>query len=1092
MSYISRTGSPSVWSFYDPFRAERAVRKAAVSPAGETSKGLDAAEVRQRLMTSANALRDAFNSLSRNLRRITMPTLEGNPGSKALARATIVPASTYSVLQSTIEVNASASAMRSSAGLLGLDTTTPEAASVLESIGAMGLDVSSPERSSVLQSSRVLGLDTTTPESASRIESTGEANTMATSYGVVQAAFNNGQTSLGNLTGTYRGTGAAANATSLTLKVTSLNGTMGSGLLPTLVSLEVTDQNGTALGTYSALLRTGDQLSLGNDIGLSIAFTAGSIRSGATTTFAVSNTTATDVDPAAIFNAASVNDRPRFENGAQVTAGSFTVNGTAVQVFANDSINSVLQRINSTVSGITASFQDDRVIIETSSASEDNIALGSDTSGFFAALKLNGATATRGNVRDDLQVFSKTSQFSSVTNGSFRVNGQAIAIDRLTDSLQTVLDRINSSSAGVRASYDAENDRIVLASEDPSEDLIVVDNDTTGFLNLSALHTSNSVIGNIRDDRQVLSKVTAFSAVTNGTFEVNGAQISLDAATDTLETLISRINAAVPGIQASYDSLQDKLVFATTNASEDEIILSNDSTGFLSASQVDAATTTRGNVRDDEQVLAKVTQFSGLTAGSFEVNGVVIAVDPGTDSLNDILARINASGTGVAASYDPTGNRVILDPGSDPLALENDTSGFLEAVQIETGTWATRVNENGAFNASGLEGARFEPGVAVTAGSFTVNGVEILVEADDSIREVLDKITASSADVTATFNGLAETVTLRAKQSGQQLIAVGNDSSGFLSAVKLDGTATFTNGNSGSEMLLRDSVPGAAAGIIQLNDELISIDPDAETLQTLAQKLDAVAGVEAFLDNATGAFTIRSESEGGSVVIADSTGILAALGILDGTYTGEASTLRTVQSKSSKFQVLHRDKVVDGIMESFATLNQALGSLQNATGLTLAFRDDLQSVVRDSLAAIPDARGKGFTVINEASQPLSVKIERSLLMNALRQNGKALEELYKGENSLADALEDLAGEAAANLLATPAPRTTTRPTPAAAVAAEVADDFYKVGSASQLFLIESISTASLTPPEPSLVVPAHERYSAGDLESSRSFSRATG
>ena len=41
----------------------------------------------------------------------------------------------------------------------------------------------------------------------------------------------------------------------------------------------------------------------------------------------------------------------------------------------------------------------------------------------------------------------------------------------------------------------------------------------------------------------------------------------------------------------------------------------------------------RGNIRDDQQVLAKTTQFAGVASGSFSINGVAIAVNKDTDSL---------------------------------------------------------------------------------------------------------------------------------------------------------------------------------------------------------------------------------------------------------------------------------------------------------------------------------------------------------------------------------------------------------------------------------------------------------------------------
>ena len=62
--------------------------------------------------------------------------------------------------------------------------------------------------------------------------------------------------------------------------------------------------------------------------------------------------------------------------------------------------------------------------------------------------------------------------------------------------------------------------------------------------------------------------------------------------------------------------------------------------------------TVRGNIRDDQQVLSKTSQFAAVTSGSFTVNGVSISVNKDTDSLASIITRINSSGAGVTASYD--------------------------------------------------------------------------------------------------------------------------------------------------------------------------------------------------------------------------------------------------------------------------------------------------------------------------------------------------------------------------------------------------------------------------------------------------------
>ena len=135
---------------------------------------------------------------------------------------------------------------------------------------------------------------------------------------------------------------------------------------------------------------------------------------------------------------------PALREHAQVTAGSFTVNGISVSVLAGDSINSVVARINSTVGGVTASFANDRPDDRHQRHLRGRHRRGRQQVGFLAAVKLDGAITARGNIRDDQQVLAKTTQFASVAPARSAVNGVAIAVDRDTDTLASIIGSINA------------------------------------------------------------------------------------------------------------------------------------------------------------------------------------------------------------------------------------------------------------------------------------------------------------------------------------------------------------------------------------------------------------------------------------------------------------------------------------------------------------------------------------------------------------------------------------------------------------------------------------------------------------------------
>ncbi len=84
---------------------------------------------------------------------------------------------------------------------------------------------------------------------------------------------------------------------------------------------------------------------------------------------------------------------------------------------------------------------------------------------------------------------------------------------------------------------------------------------------------------------------------------------------------------------------------------------------------------------------AATLEDSGLnqsvSAGVFSVNGVEFTVDPGADSLQDMLDAINASAAGVTATYDAVTDKVTFEnttPGNTNIinfGAPDDTSDFL-------------------------------------------------------------------------------------------------------------------------------------------------------------------------------------------------------------------------------------------------------------------------------------------------------------------------------------------------------------------------------------------------------------------------------
>ncbi len=180
--------------------------------------------------------------------------------------------------------------------------------------------------------------------------------------------------------------------------------------------------------------------------------------------------------------------------------------------------------------------------------------------------------------------------------------------------------------------------------------------------------------------------------ITAGSFFVNGEEISV-AAGDTVNTVLDRINASAAGVTAVYDPATELVSFERDDSGALDITLGADSSGFLDSMKLSGATVVLGNENGElDQAMAEVDALSATVAGSITVNDVEIAVDPGADSLLDVVDAINASEAGVTASFDTDSLRVTIasDSSSGTVTLEDGGTNLLSQIEIDPGTYQGR------------------------------------------------------------------------------------------------------------------------------------------------------------------------------------------------------------------------------------------------------------------------------------------------------------------------------------------------------------------------------------------------------------------
>lgn len=196
-----------------------------------------------------------------------------------------------------------------------------------------------------------------------------------------------------------------------------------------------------------------------------------------------------------------------------------------------------------------------------------------------------------------------------------------------------------------------------------------------------------------------------------------------------------------------------------------------------------------------------------ISAGTITVDGKQITIDPTVDTLKDVFDRIDAASSGnIQGSYDATTDTITLKRvgSSDPLVVGSatDTSNFLSVARLSnngTSELTSPSNLGSITPANTLSLANFQTAVSdggAGAGAFKINGVSIAFNASsDSVQNLMDRINASAAGVSMSYDRVNDQFTLTNKVTGNLGVAVQDVTGNFLAAAGLATGSTFIAGN---------------------------------------------------------------------------------------------------------------------------------------------------------------------------------------------------------------------------------------------------------------------------------------------------------
>ena len=277
-----------------------------------------------------------------------------------------------------------------------------------------------------------------------------------------------------------------------------------------------------------------------------------------------------------------------------------------------------------------------------------------------------------------------------------------------------------------------------------------------------------------------LSSLPIGRTITGGIFTVNGVQIhkGLDVdgkpipftTADTFDDVRTAFGSA--GVSASYDPVNDKINLVSLDGlSPITLGASNDTSNFLQAmrlssggSPVSSSSTLSSPRLNDFIDSANLSGWSGSNVSdSIIINGEVIEYNSGSDTIQELLNRINDSKAGVTATFDLSAGKFVL-------------------TNKQTGSVGISVTEGGGSGLVAALGLTTPPSFGNGLGDdarFTLNGGGSLYSRSNTLDETAHGITGLS--VTAKYE--YPTVANPTPANNTQTITVGSDTSAAKDAI---------------------------------------------------------------------------------------------------------------------------------------------------------------------------------------------------------------------------------------------------------------------------------------------------------------------
>jgi flagellar hook-associated protein 2 len=386
---------------------------------------------------------------------------------------------------------------------------------------------------------------------------------------------------------------------------------------------------------------------------------------------------------------------------SSVAGQTFSINGTQITLSDSDTLQNVLDQINGSSAGVTASYDAStgKITLASTASPATPIVLGSgsDTSDFLQQAELfnNGAGAVTssvglGRIDGDTDLASAGLR-TAPTAGTFSVNGVAINYTA-GETLNDVISSINSSSAGVSASYDSYEDQLVLSATSRGPQSITVADGSSNLATALRLTTADSstqvgqptlfTVNGSPTVRQSDSNILTASQM--GLTGVNFTATATGATEITVAPDVTTIASAINSFVSAYNSAQSLIatdMYVDPNDPTQDGPLASDTNLTFLASQLrsvaDGSTSATATIR----MLSDLGVDSNATDNTLTDVDTTKLQDALTNNLGNVESLFNDPTTGLTNTIQTT-----LDAYDDPLngVIVNEQNSLTSEVSYNT------------------------------------------------------------------------------------------------------------------------------------------------------------------------------------------------------------------------------------------------------------------------------------------------------------------------------------------------------------------------------------------------------------------------